>query len=246
MNYERIYTKLIGRAKNRKFEGYTEKHHIIPKCMGGTDESENLVDLMPEEHYVAHQLLVKMYPDNVSLIYAANMMCVSSGRIARNNKFYGWLRRKFSLAASEKARQRLGEKNGSFGSFWVTNGVENKRIKGVIPDGWKAGRIFSEESKTSMGRSQIGKKHSEETKNKISTALTGRTLSEETKKKIGLFRRGKSFSKGVKKNYDPNKPRYSVTFCWVNNGLLNKKIDIKLLDAYLENGFSRGRINLKN
>lgn len=36
---------------------------------------------------------------------------------------------------------RLGNKNGSFGSFWITNGKENKRIKGeIIPEGWKRGK----------------------------------------------------------------------------------------------------------
>ena len=45
-------------------KGYVERHHILPKCVGGGDESENLVPLTPEEHYLAHQLLVKMHPDN--------------------------------------------------------------------------------------------------------------------------------------------------------------------------------------
>jgi len=139
MNYERIYDSLVTRAKNRKFEGYTEKHHIIPKCMGGIDDVVNLVDLTPEEHYVAHQLLVKMYPENVSLVYAANMMCVSSCDNPRSNKRYGWLKRKFSGVC----KQRIGEKNGATGSFWITDGVANKKIKGEIPEGWVKGRTFS-------------------------------------------------------------------------------------------------------
>ena len=39
MNYQKIYDTLINRAKDRIYAGYTEKHHIIPRCMGGNDES---------------------------------------------------------------------------------------------------------------------------------------------------------------------------------------------------------------
>lgn len=68
MNYKKHYDLPITRGKNRMLEGYVERHHIIPRCMGGTDDLENLVDLTPEEHYVAHQLLVKMNPTNHKLI----------------------------------------------------------------------------------------------------------------------------------------------------------------------------------
>ena len=91
MNYFIHYQTLIERASCRKLSIYVEKHHIIPKCMGGNDNPSNIVELTPEEHFVAHQLLVKMYPNNNALIYAANMMTVSSGSVARNNKRYGWL-----------------------------------------------------------------------------------------------------------------------------------------------------------
>jgi hypothetical protein len=64
MNYKKIYDNLISKGRNRVLNCYVERHHIIPKCMGGTDDEENLVELTPEEHYVAHQLLVKIYPKN--------------------------------------------------------------------------------------------------------------------------------------------------------------------------------------
>jgi hypothetical protein len=92
MDYFRIYDRLIERAKNRLLEGYNEQHHIVPVCMGGTNEQANLVSLTPEEHYVAHQLLVKMYPSNRKLLYAAKMM----GSTRPTNKLYGWLKRRFS------------------------------------------------------------------------------------------------------------------------------------------------------
>ena len=57
---------------------------------GQQDDKSNLVELTPEEHYVAHQLLVKMYPDIDNLVYAANKMTVTSKNTKRNNKRYGW------------------------------------------------------------------------------------------------------------------------------------------------------------
>ena len=96
MNYQKHYDALMNRAKNRLLEGYYETHHIIPRCMGGKNDADNLVDLTAEEHYVAHQLLVKIYPDNSKLVYAANMMTMSSSDNVRNNKLYAWIRKKVS------------------------------------------------------------------------------------------------------------------------------------------------------
>ena len=54
MNYQQIYNNIISRGKSRMLTEYKENHHIIPRCMGGKDDSDNLVDLTPEEHYVCH------------------------------------------------------------------------------------------------------------------------------------------------------------------------------------------------
>lgn len=52
MNYQKIYQNLVQRSKNRILESsvYTETHHIIPRCIGGSDFANNLVELTPEEH----------------------------------------------------------------------------------------------------------------------------------------------------------------------------------------------------
>lgn len=49
---------------------YHERHHIVPKCMGGTNEEENLIDLFAREHFIAHKLLADENPDNHKLVYA--------------------------------------------------------------------------------------------------------------------------------------------------------------------------------
>ena len=140
MNYKNHYNKLINRAKTRIITEYTERHHIIPKCMGGNDDLINIAHLTPEEHYVAHQLLVKIYNYDQRLVYAANMMCNQSRCNKRsNNKLYGWLRRRLS----EAGKTRTGEKNGSFGKPWYHDPITSdsgKFIPGNEPIGWIKGR----------------------------------------------------------------------------------------------------------
>lgn len=104
MNYKKIYNALIERAQNRTIDGYLEKHHIIPRCMNGTDDKENIVELTPEEHFVAHQLLVKMYPEVDKLIFA---LVVMSGKNPTTNKLFGWHRRKL---AETQRRLKTGKK----------------------------------------------------------------------------------------------------------------------------------------
>ena len=53
-----------------------ERHHIKPRCMGGTDDMFNLVDLTPREHYIAHQLLAQLYPDEWKVVCAWHFMSV--------------------------------------------------------------------------------------------------------------------------------------------------------------------------
>jgi hypothetical protein len=140
MDYKKHYDLLIERAKTRQLTGYVERHHIVPRCVGGTDEKSNLVELTPEEHYVAHQLLVKMYPENDSLVYAANKMTVSSKTVKRNNKRYGWLKRRYQSVC----KKRVGKKNASYGRSWYHDPVtlENgKFLLEDIPAGWVKGRV---------------------------------------------------------------------------------------------------------
>lgn len=72
MDYQKIYNQLVERGQNRSKEIgiYYESHHILPRCMGGGDEKENLTNLTAREHYIAHWLLYKIHPDNFKLSLA--------------------------------------------------------------------------------------------------------------------------------------------------------------------------------
>ena len=113
MNYLSIYNSIIDRAKSedRKKRNvsnpiyvYYELHHIIPKCAGGTNNKHNLILLTAREHFVCHQLLVKIYPGNNKLKFALRMMTATSKNHVRNNKEYEWIRKSVSKALSESQR----------------------------------------------------------------------------------------------------------------------------------------------
>jgi len=143
MNYAKHYSILIERARTRDLES----HHIIPRCMGGSNDLSNLVELTPEEHYVAHQLLSRMYPENLSLLHAAFMMASTR----KGNKIYGWLRKRF---VKEKSKSMMGNKNG-------VNSPGNTGMK------------HSTETRQKIANANIGKKHTEETKKLLSEKKKG-------------------------------------------------------------------------
>ena len=65
MDYKKVYQQIIFNAQSRgRVEGYKERHHIIPKSLGGTNKKSNLVNLTAREHFIAHMLLAKIYGGN--------------------------------------------------------------------------------------------------------------------------------------------------------------------------------------
>lgn len=135
MDYQKIYNSLVERARTRIINEFTETHHVVPRCLGGSNKKTNLVELTPEEHYVAHQLLVKLNPSNHALAKAAAMMIPNRP----SNKMYGWVRRRFAIA---KSIEQSGKGNSQFGSRWAHNPLtkENKKIRGPLQEGWEYGK----------------------------------------------------------------------------------------------------------
>lgn len=75
-HYLNRYNKFILHYRKNLNEGYCEKHHIIPKCMGGNDDIDNLILLPARAHIVAHELLMKAYPDSRKLKHAFAAMAL--------------------------------------------------------------------------------------------------------------------------------------------------------------------------
>lgn len=66
---------------------------------------------------------------------------VWSGKTWKGKKHTEETKKKIGESNSKKQK---GENNSQFGTCWVTNGVENKKIKkrDIIPNGWRLGRCL--------------------------------------------------------------------------------------------------------
>lgn len=198
MDYKKHYNLLINRAIFRKIDGYIERHHIIPRCIGGSDEEENIVKLTPEEHFIAHQLLAKIYPQNIGLIFAALMM---ANRVT--NKNYGWIRRDFAKKISKIDRSNWKQKSG-------ISDLHKKNISKSVKESWKdpkrkqkqklalVGKLLSEDHKNKISESHKGKKLTEEQKQKIREANIGRKYTQES---ITCTKCGKTGGKSGMRRY---------------------------------------------
>lgn len=99
MNYLKHYNLLMDKAKIRiKPDGYTERHHIVPRSMNGSDEPSNLVDLTAREHFVAHMMWAKVHGGNQW--YSVNVMTHG-----RQGKYYP-NSRLFEIARKHAAEQK--------------------------------------------------------------------------------------------------------------------------------------------
>lgn len=133
MDYKAIYYKIIENAKKEiengnRYVGYYEKHHIIPKSLGGTNEKENLVKLTAREHFICHWLLVKMYDKgtierNKMLCALWRMQCINENHKRYiNSHVYEKLRIEFAEAISKLTSvSQSGSRNSQFGKKWYTN-----------------------------------------------------------------------------------------------------------------------------
>lgn len=76
MNYMAIYSRLVTSRKlmcrTKQGEVRYDYHHVLPRCLTrerskgldcSDDRESNLVLLTLKEHYLAHRLLAKLYPN---------------------------------------------------------------------------------------------------------------------------------------------------------------------------------------
>jgi hypothetical protein len=114
--YTRIYNNIIERAKSRIISGYAETHHIIPKSIGGTNDTSNLVRLTAREHYICHRLLPKMLTgnDQYKMLTAVWFMSKDNTqtKYRPNSRTYAYLKETYSKKQSEWMKGRyVGDKN---------------------------------------------------------------------------------------------------------------------------------------
>lgn len=160
-------------------EEYHERHHILPKCMGGSNDEENLIDLYAKEHYEAHKLLALENPDEKRLQYALYCMCLlkndkTKERYIVSSDEYEQARILFNKinvghVVSKETREKIS--NANTGKF---SGVNNPFY----------GHKHTQETKEKIRKSMTGKRCGEDSPN------FGKVFSEKTKEKLSISHKG--------------------------------------------------------
>lgn len=206
--YTRWYYSIVNNPHD-VIDQYSEKHHIIPKSLGGGNEKENLVRLSAKEHYICHLLLTKMCntdSEKLKMLYAFKMMSTTRSQTKTNSKLYKSLKESHSLLLSEKYKAdghpckglkrtgaSLGVKNTMYGRIGEL--CPNYGMKRSITTRKKMSesqRTRSYDSRKSTIAFHTGRKRSEETRRKIAESSKGRIKSEKERKGISERMLGKS------------------------------------------------------
>lgn len=220
MNHELHYDALISKARLRgRPLGYAERHHVIPRSLGGGDEAANLVWLTAREHFVAHLLLANMHGG--AQWYAVMMFAAGENRKV-SSRLYDVAKKKHAAWMSENYKGRLlsaehraaisagmrGNKNTAGTSLSESHRAAISRS--LLGNTHTLGKRLSAETRAKMSEAHsgsrhhyFGKKRDAETRAKISAKLSGvkrAPRSEETKARI---RAGVLAANAAKRNPNP-------------------------------------------
>jgi hypothetical protein len=173
--YSRWYDQIVKNAQTRVIQGYTERHHIQPRSLGGADDKSNLVDLTAREHFVCHWLLTKMTAgeDHYKMLNALRMMRAEKAGQQR-----------YDTAITSRVYESIKQKYSQ---------LQSKRIRGEKNPMW--GRTHTEEARRAISEKNTGKRPSEEQVARQVAAQTGRKralFSEEWKEKMSIKKSGKN------------------------------------------------------
>jgi hypothetical protein len=154
--YTRWYYNIIQRAQTRIISGYTERHHIIPRSLGGSNNKINLVDLTAREHFVCHWLLTKMVEGlhKQKMVYALHaMLHLNLDRRYKNSIAY----QQNKIEAADYRRQArkgtlIGDQNYNYGNRWT---LEQKAKMSEYRTGkcFRPNYRYSDEAKHKMRQS---------------------------------------------------------------------------------------------
>ncbi len=183
--YKRIYDQLCERAINRIAVGYTEKHHVLPKSLGGT-KGDNLVRLTGREHYIAHMCLMRCTVGAAKrkMVYAAGwMMWGRHHDFHISSRMYESMRRAMAQTTSEMNRGRIPT-IATHGGYWQR----------------KKGSHLSLETREKMIQAQRCRRQQEpvQVRQQIGDKLRGIVRSKETRQKMSDAQMGNTKRLGKK------------------------------------------------
>ena len=239
--YTKYYTLITNRAKNRSLTEYTERHHIIPQSMGGSNDKDNLVDLTAREHFICHWLLVKMTEGDArgKMIYALRGMNANNEYQERYSSYitarvYEKYRIEHSKVHSETMKGRTPVNKGR-----AMSDEQKALLRERAKANHASGNIYSSESQQKRIAKVTGLKRTGETKLKLSKALKGKPkgpMSEEQKLKRSITMTGQKKKQGHADNVR-NAVLGNVS---INKDGVEKKVKRDTLDQWLSEGWQLG------
>ena len=172
---EFIQNILNTRGRFNCGDEYHERHHIVPKCMNGTDKESNLIDLYAREHFIAHKLLAEENPNNDSLTSAWWMLAHIDDREITPEEYEN-AKIMFSKICkgrpmSEEQQEKLRESRiGKRASDETRKKLSELRRGEKHPN---YGKHCSDETKQKISKSNAGHRHTEEYKLEASKRNSG-------------------------------------------------------------------------
>ena len=153
LHYLDRYVKFISSRANVRIKTETAKHHILPKCMGGENDKDNLVYLTHREHFIAHYMLAKAFP-NHTIVHALARMTTTktikdSKIYSHGMKLYAQLRSKAFKGCKLCVGRKLSDKTRKLIS------LRNQEYNKLHPNARKHGPL-SKERKEKLRLSILG------------------------------------------------------------------------------------------
>lgn len=188
--YTKWYYSIIKNSRNRLLTGNIEKHHIIPKSIGGTNLIDNLAKLTPREHFVCHLLLTKMTTstDKAKMVNAALRLANDHKGRCVNSRIYEQIK-------NERIKFLKETMQGPGNHFYGKKHTEETRKKmSAARKKWSYTEEHLAKFKGRVGP-MTGKTHSEETRKKLSAAGRLRVPSDETKAKTSITMKSKQIKR---------------------------------------------------
>lgn len=220
--YAGWYFNIIENRKIFSHDGYVEKHHIIPKSIGGSNETDNIVSLTAREHFICHRLLTKMLTGSAKLkmvraVYALAHWRRKGNNIKVSSKTYQRLKEEFSIMVREsklgvprspETRAKISASHIGMKASVETKARLSASHKGI--NTWSKGRKLSPEHIQNIAKASTGRIQSQEHIEKRLKAHIGALRSDETKQAISAALLGKT--KGVLK------PKVTCPHCGKEGG----------------------------
>lgn len=162
--YKRWYFKIIDNAKLRETIAEYEKHHIIPKFAGGTDDLDNMVKLTYREHYICHKLLCKFTEKELlaKAYYAVHRMCFSS-KYGIPSRLYEHFRKNFVQNLKDYHPSKLNPEQWqricylSAVKQWDGAELRKQKASEKMKKLWESGKITKEHARKNSHHGLTGK-----------------------------------------------------------------------------------------